>query len=70
MLQSKHRSSRHPLAAAGTYLPLTAVLGGSLFVRAEGYREADRDVVRLSPHISELQEQVLGCAFEGTQLTS
>ena len=42
------------------YLPLTAVLGGSLFVRPEGYQEAARDVVRLSPHIAELQEQVRG----------
>lgn len=42
------------------YLPLTAVLGGSLFVRPEGYREADRDVVRLSPNIADLQAQVRG----------
>lgn len=45
--------------SAGMYLPLTAVLGGSLFVRPEGYQEAARDVVRLSPHIAELQEQVM-----------
>lgn len=43
---------------AGTYLPLTAVLGGSLFVQPEGYLEADRDVIRLSPSIQELQQQV------------
>lgn len=43
---------------AGTYLPLTAVLGGSLFVRPEGFLEADRDVIRLSPSIQELQQQV------------
>ena len=43
---------------AGTYLPLTAVLDGSLFVRPEGYREASRDVIRLSPSITELRRQV------------
>jgi hypothetical protein len=52
-------TSGHPVSA-GMYLPLTAVLGGSLFVRPEGYQEAARDVVRLSPHIAELQEQVRG----------
>ena len=48
------------------YLPLTAVLGGSLFVRPEGYQEAARDVVRLSPHIAELQEQVRGRQTSGS----
>lgn len=43
---------------SGTYLPLTAVLGGLLFVRPEGYLEAARDVIRLSPHMAELQQQV------------
>lgn len=43
---------------SGTYLPLTAVLGGSLFVRPEGFLEADRDVLRLSPSIEELERQV------------
>lgn len=51
------------------YLPLTAVLGGSLFVRPEGYQEAARDVVRLSPHIAELQEQVRGRQTSAVQVT-
>ena len=43
--------------AAGTYLPLTAVLGGLLFVRVEGYLEADRDVIRLDPDVGTMQAQ-------------
>lgn len=39
------------------YLPLTAVLGGRLFVIPEGYKEAQRDVIRLSSDIAELTEQ-------------
>ncbi len=46
------------LAVAGVYLPLTAVLGGLLFVQPEGYQEAERDVIRLSPSITKLEEQV------------
>ena len=42
---------------AGVYLPLTAVLGGLLFVRVEGYLEADRDVIRLAPDVAVMQEQ-------------
>lgn len=41
----------------GTYLPLTAVLGGLLFVRVEGYLEADRDVIRLDPDVGTMQAQ-------------
>ncbi len=37
---------------------MTAVLGGLLFVQPEGYGEAQRDVIRLSPDILALQEQV------------
>ena len=37
---------------------MTAVLGGLLFVQPEGYAEAQRDVIRLSPDILDLQEQV------------
>lgn len=44
-------------SAAGTYLPLTAVLGGLLFVRVEGYMEADRDVIRLNPDVASMQAQ-------------
>ena len=36
---------------------MTAVLGGLLFVQPEGYSEAQRDVIRLSPDILALQEQ-------------
>ncbi len=39
------------------YLPVTAVLGGRLFVAAEGYEEAVRDVVRLCADVAGLQEQ-------------
>lgn len=39
------------------YLPLTAVLGGLLFVRVEGYLEADRDVIRLDPSVETMQAQ-------------
>ncbi len=42
---------------AGLYLPLTAVLGGLLFVRPEGYAEAQRDVIRLSADVELLREQ-------------
>ena len=42
---------------AGVYLPLTAVLGGLLFVRVEGYLEADRDVIRLDPSVETMQAQ-------------
>ncbi|KAL0018632.1 hypothetical protein WJX77_009530 [Trebouxia sp. C0004] len=41
----------------GVYLPLTAVLGGLLFVRVEGYLEADRDVIRLDPSVETMQAQ-------------
>ena len=37
---------------------MTAVLSGLLFVQPEGYSEAQRDVIRLSPDILALQEQV------------
>ena len=39
------------------YLPVTAVLGGLLFVRPSGFKEAKRDVIRLSPVISEIEAQ-------------
>ncbi len=39
------------------YLPVTAVLGGRLFVAAEGYEEAVRDVVRLCADVAGLLEQ-------------
>ena len=42
---------------AGLYLPLTAMLGGLLFVSPEGYTEALRDVIRLSPDIAKLEAQ-------------
>ena len=45
------------VAGAGIYLPLTAVLGGLLFVIPEGYQEAQRDVIRLSANIGELAMQ-------------
>ena len=40
---------------------MTAVLGGLLFVQPEGYSEAQRDVIRLSPDILALEEQVSCC---------
>jgi len=44
-----------PLAPkSGCYLPLTAALGGLLFVQPEGYMEASRDVIRLSSKVDEL----------------
>ena len=43
--------------AAGVYLPLTAVLGGLLFVQPEGYEEAKRDVIRLSADVDALVQQ-------------
>ncbi len=42
---------------AGCYLPLTAVLGGRLFLRPDGFQEAARDVIRLTPQISYLLSQ-------------
>jgi hypothetical protein len=42
---------------AGCYLPLTAALGGLLFVTPEGYHEATRDVVRLGSDVSRLLTQ-------------
>ena len=42
---------------SGMYLPVTAVLGGQLFVRPSGFKEAERDVIRLSPSIEAIQEQ-------------
>ena len=53
-----------PLApGTGCYLPLTAVLGGSLFLRAEGFMEAQRDVIRLTPALGTLsgQQGYLSC---------
>ena len=46
---------------AGVYLPVTAVLGGRLFVTAEGYEEAVRDVVRLCADVPGLLDQVKPC---------
>jgi hypothetical protein len=47
-----------PLAPkAGCYLPLTAALGGRLFLQPEGYLEASRDVIRLSPDVEKLVGQ-------------
>ena len=43
--------------STGTYLPVTAVLGGLLYAKPEGYREAQRDVIRLSSDLRELQKQ-------------
>ena len=48
---------RYAGTCAGIYLPLTAVLGGLLFVRVEGYLEADRDVIRLDPDVATMQAQ-------------
>ena len=42
---------------AGTYLPVTAVLGGLLYAKPEDYKEAKRDVIRLSSDLVELQKQ-------------
>lgn len=42
---------------AGVYLPLTAVLGGLLFVQPEGYEEAKRDVIRLTADVDALVQQ-------------
>lgn len=47
-------------APAGCYLPLTAALGGRLFLRPEGFQEAARDVIRLSPDISVMLTQQVG----------
>ena len=33
------------------------MLGGLLFVRVEGYLEADRDVIRLDPDVATMQAQ-------------
>ncbi len=55
---------------AGTYLPLTAVLGGRLFVRPMGYLEAARDVIRLSPHIPEMLAQVTRRLASSSSLTA
>ncbi|KAK9867091.1 hypothetical protein WJX84_006946 [Apatococcus fuscideae] len=44
-------------SGSGTYLPVTAVLGGLLYAKPEGYREAQRDVIRLSSDLRELQKQ-------------
>lgn len=41
----------------GCYLPLTAVLGGLLWVIPGGYQEAERDVIRLSADVGDLQRQ-------------
>ena len=49
-----------PLLLPGCYLPITAALGGLLFLRPAGYREASRDVVRLSPDINHLLSQQVG----------
>ena len=58
-----------PLApGAGCYLPLTAVLGGSLFLRAEGFMEAQRDVIRLTPALSSLTGQQGYLTCEATPL--
>lgn len=47
-----------PLAPkAGCYLPLTAALRGRLFLQPEGYLEASRDVIRLSPDVEKLVGQ-------------
>lgn len=45
------------MLAAGLYLPLTAVLGGLLFARPEGYAEAQRDVIRLTADVEALRQQ-------------
>lgn len=45
---------------AGVYLPVTAVLGGRLFLRPDGFVEASRDVVRLSPDINFVLSQQVG----------
>ena len=51
---------------AGCYLPLTAVLGGRLFLRPEGFLEASRDVIRLTPNIDVIRgQQVGGCCGRG-----
>jgi len=41
----------------GVYLPLTAALGGLLFLSAVGYQEATRDVIRLSVQVEDLLNQ-------------
>jgi len=47
-----------PLASgSGCYLPLTAVLGGLLFLRPSGFEEASRDVIRLSSNITFMMGQ-------------
>lgn len=46
-----------PPTAPGCYLPVTAVLGGRLFLRPDGFQEASRDVVRLSPDITYVLSQ-------------
>jgi len=54
-----------PLAPkAGCYLPLTAALRGRLFLQPEGYLEASRDVIRLSPDVEKLvgQQGYVSCA--------
>lgn len=49
-----------PLPATGCYLPVTAALGGLLFLRPAGHKEASRDVVRLSPDINQILSQQVG----------
>ena len=41
----------------GLYLPVIAVLGGLLFVRPSGFKEANRDVIRLGTSIVDVQAQ-------------
>ena len=41
----------------GAYLPLTAALGGLLFLSPVGYQEATRDVIRLSVQVEDLLNQ-------------
>lgn len=50
-------AAARPCLPAGCYLPLTAVLGGRLFLRPEGFQEASRDVVRLTPDIDYILSQ-------------
>ena len=42
---------------SGCYLPLTAALGGRLFLQPQGYQEASRDVIRLSSDVDQLTKQ-------------
>lgn len=60
LLAATHPATPPTQTPAGCYLPLTAVLGGRLFLRPSGFQEASRDVIRLSPDIAVMLTQQVG----------